>query len=237
MPGGGRPPDPGAARATRTSQTPSAESRTCPGCGWANAASAERCEFCKIPLAPGASRPARLRAVVCPHCGSEAVRQAGDHTCIDCGMDDRTPRSTLRSIGARTAVPARRFRLSLRVTLVLLIVLPTLVTGYIFVRGHGQAVTADRMRQIRQALEIFDVENGGFPERLEILDRRSMPVPAPMRLDGWGRPFQYIPRGRREFPTMDGLVLHASCEVRSAGRNGTPGDGDDVVWTGKSGGS
>lgn len=233
MPGAGQPAAP---KAPGTSTPTSSGSRTCPSCGWANAAAAERCEFCKVPLDRRAARPPRVRSVLCPHCGSEAPREAGDHICADCGLDARLPASTLRSLGAKTAIPVRRFHFSVGTVLFAMVVSPALVMAFVFVRGHGRAVTADRIRQVSRMLEIYQAENGGFPQTLGALEKRAGPIPEAYRKDGWDRPFDYTVGSRMPNEASGVGPLFATCALRSAGRNGIPGDADDVVWKGTTGG-
>jgi hypothetical protein len=149
-------------------------------------------------------------------------------------MDDRTPPSAPRAAVAKAVAPVRHLRVPPKVLLVLAIMAPTILGAVVFLRAHGRTVTADRMRSIRKMLEIYEIEQGGFPESLDALGRRYAAIPPAMRLDGWDRPISYVaskPSGPR--PDLPEPVF-LECELRSAGPNGRPGDDDDVVWRGTS---
>jgi hypothetical protein len=149
-------------------------------------------------------------------------------------MDDRTAQSVPRSVVAKAAAPVRNVRLSPRVLLVLAIMAPSILGVVVFLRAHGKSVTADRMRNIKKMLEIYDIENGGFPGSLDALGKRYAPIPPSMRQDGWDRPIAYMPTSPLPVRPDDPEPHFATCELRSAGPNGKAGDDDDVVWNGKS---
>jgi hypothetical protein len=118
--------------------------------------------------------------------------------------------------------------------LILAIMAPTILGAVVFLRAHGNNVTADRMRNIKKMLEIFEIEAGGYPATLEAIGARYAPIPPSMRLDGWDRPIRYTP-SRPAGPRPDSPEpLFLECELRSAGPNGRLDDEDDVVWRGKS---
>lgn len=174
-------------------------------------------------------------SVLCPHCGREALRNPGDPICPDCGQDSGK-KTTALSKGVGAVAPAvQGFRLSPGVVIVLLIVAPSLLGAFFFVRGHGKAVTADRIRQTRQRLEIYAGENGGYPRELAAVERRYGPLGPLGKTDGWDRPLRYSVGKEAQARTESGETLFETCELRSAGRNGTFGDGDDVVWSGTAG--
>jgi hypothetical protein len=102
----------------------------------------------------------------------------------------------------------------------------------VHVRGGERMATAERIRQIKQAMEIYAGTEGGFPANLAVAERRFGPIPVYARTDAWGRTIEYNPSRPLGGASEGGDVLFAQCEVRSAGPNGTPGDDDDLVWRG-----
>jgi hypothetical protein len=116
-----------------------------------------------------------------------------------------------------------------------MLVVPALVSFTIFFRAQRRATTADHIRQLKKMVEIYGIENGGFPPDLAALERRMAPAPKYLLTDGWENPITYAPRKPRPYPAEDGTHLFDECEIRSPGPNGRPGDEDDVVWTGKPG--
>lgn len=210
------------------------EPRPCASCGWPNAPGAAACDFCRVPLrkepARGAPRP---QPVTCPLCHATSLRAPGVTACPECGHDARTPPSAAERAkwGARNA--ASSVRLPGWMWAVLLLVVPSLVSFTIFFRAQRRATTADHIRQLKKVVEIFGVENGGFPRDFAAVERRMGPAPKHLFNDGWDHPIAYVARKPRPFAAEDGTPLFAECELRSPGPNGTPGDEDDVVWTGK----
>ena len=69
---------------------------------------------------------------------------------------------------------------------------------------------------------------------LSQVERRFGPIPAPYRVDGWDRPLRYTVGKPYPGTCESGETLYDACELRSAGRNGTFGDEDDLVWNGPS---
>jgi hypothetical protein len=116
-----------------------------------------------------------------------------------------------------------------------MLVVPALVSFTIFFRAQRRATTADHIRQLKKMVEIYGIENGGFPPDLAALERRMAPAPKYLLTDGWENPITYAPCKPRPYPAEDGTHLFDECEIRSPGPNGRPGDEDDVVWTGKPG--
>lgn len=211
-----------------------AAARACGSCGWPNPPAAAACEFCRAPLRKGPPRGApRPQPANCPLCGATTLRPPGLPVCPECGHDATTaPSAAARARwGARNAAEAAR--LPGWVWAVLLLVVPSLVSFGIFFRAQRKATTADHVRQLKKVIEIAGVEAGGFPPDLSAVERRYGPVPKHLLTDGWGHPITYTVRRPRPYPAEDGTRLFEECEVRSPGPNGTPGDGDDVVWTGK----
>ena len=102
----------------------------------------------------------------------------------------------------------------------------------IYQRGAGKMTTADHVRQIKQRLEIFEGEMGGFPGTFAALGERHGPLPADVLPDAWGREIGYTASRPLGSSSESGQALFAECEVRSAGANGRLGDDDDVVWNG-----
>ncbi len=227
----GRPaePDPALAGAA-----PSA--RPCGSCGWPNAPGAAACEFCRAPLrkepARGAPRP---QPTTCALCGATTLRGPGITVCPECGHDSKTPASAAARAtwGARNA--ASSVRIPGWVWAILLLVVPALVSFSIFFRAQRRATTADHIRQLKKIVEIYGVESGGFPADFAAVERRIGPAPKHLFTDGWENPITYVARKPRPYPAEDGTPLFDECEIRSPGPNGTPGDEDDVVWTGKEG--
>ena len=207
--------------------------RPCASCGWPNAPGAAACDFCRAPLRavpkPGAPKP---QPVTCPLCEATTLRAAGSTLCPGCGHDARTPPSaaararwTARNAGAAHRLPGW-------VWAILFLVVPSLVSFAIFFRAQRKATTADHVRQLKKVVEIYGVENGGYPPDFIALERRMGPPPKHLFTDGWGNPIVYAARKRRPYPAEDGTPLYDECELRSPGPNGRPGDADDVVWTG-----
>jgi hypothetical protein len=228
MPGPDRTPErvpslPGAAPAARP----------CGGCGWPNDPSAPSCDFCRAPLQRAAPKgPPRPRPATCPLCLSTTLRAPGAPLCPECGHDARQAPSA----ADRAKWAARNAAGSIRIPgwgwAILLLVVPALVSFSVFFRAQQKATTADHVRQLKKIVEIAGIESGGFPAELSGLERRFGPVPQHLLVDGWGNPIVYAARKPLPSPGDDGSTLYGECEIRSAGPNGTPGDEDDVVWTG-----
>lgn len=211
------------------------EPRPCASCGWPNALPAETCSFCRAPLRKAATRGApRPRPVTCPLCEATTLRATpSDTACPECGHDGKTAPTAAARAAWRARNAASTHRVPGWAWAVLLLVLPTLVSMTVFLRSQAKAMTADHVRQLRKYVEIYAVEQGGFPGELSALERRYGPPPAYLLKDGWGRSIAYTARRPFPEPFEDGTTRFAECEIRSAGPNGTPGDEDDVVWTGK----
>ena len=210
--------------------------RPCGSCGWPNAPAAAACAFCRAPLRKEAARGApRPQPVTCALCGATTLRAPGATTCPECGHDARTaPTAAERAKwGARNA--ASSVRIPGWVWAILLLVVPALVSFTIFFRAQRKATTADHIRQLKKVVEIFGVENGGFPADFAAVERRMGPAPKHLFTDGWDNPITYVARKPRPYPSEDGTRLFEECEIRSPGPNGEAGDADDVVWTGKEG--
>jgi hypothetical protein len=208
--------------------------RPCGSCGWPNAPNAAACEFCRAPLGKEPPRGApRPRPATCPLCAATTLRGPGVTTCPECGHDSRTPPSAAARAtwGARNA--ASSARIPGWVWAILLLVVPALVSFTIVFRAQRKATTADHVRQLKKAVEIFGIENGGFPAEFATIEQRQSPAPKYLFTDGWGNPITYAARNPRPYQAEDGTPLFGECEIRSAGPNGKPGDEDDVVWTGK----
>lgn len=208
--------------------------RPCGSCGWPNAPNAAACEFCRAPLGKEPPRGApRPRPATCPLCAATTLRGPGVTTCPECGHDSKTPPSAAARAtwGARNA--ASSVRIPGWVWAILLLVVPALVSFTIFFRAQRKATTADHVRQLKKVVEIFGVENGGFPADFATVEQRIGPAPKYLFTDGWGNPITYSARKPRPYQAEDGTPLFGECEIRSAGPNGKPGDEDDVVWTGK----
>jgi hypothetical protein len=102
-------------------------------------------------------------------------------------------------------------------------------------RGSQKMNTADNIRQVKKILEIYEGENGGFPANLAVAEQRYGPLPSHVRSDSWGRAIEYTASKPYPGATESGQTLYAECELRSAGPNERPGDGDDLVWQGVAG--
>lgn len=229
MPVPGAPPE---QEPTRAGASPA--SQPCGSCGWPNPPSAASCDFCRAPLRKEPPRGApRPQPVTCVLCGATTLRAAGVTVCPECGHDARKAPSAAEKAkwGARNA--ASSVRIPGWAWAVLLLVVPGLVSFSIFLRAQRRATTADHIRQLKKVVEIFGVENGGFPADFQTVERRMGPAPKHLFTDGWGGPITYVARNKRPYATEDGTPLFAEFELRSPGPNGTPGDEDDVTWTGK----
>lgn len=210
--------------------------RPCGSCGWPNAPGAASCEFCRAPLrkepARGAPRP---QPATCALCGATSLRASGVTTCPECGHDSKTPPSA----AARATWGARNAASTVQIPgwawAVLLLVVPALVSFTFFFRAQRKATTADHIRQLKKVVEIYGIENGGFPADFAAVERRHGPAPKFLFTDGWDHPITYSARQKQPYPSEDGTPLFAECELRSPGPNGRPGDEDDVVWKGAPG--
>lgn len=189
-------------------------STTCPSCGWANAASATVCEFCKMPFAtrprPSDTRPASA------------------------GPPSPPPVKEVSELAESWDNLKERLRPSPHVLVVALIMTGAMMGFCVQYRYNMKATTADHIRQIKRALQIYEGENGGYPATLQGLQQRGMMAPAYVLKDAWSRDIVYTvakPRAAGQFGDVP-ETLYQHCEVRSHGSNGKPGDDDDVVWTG-----
>lgn len=227
-------PEPGAPPA-RPDLPGAPEPRPCGSCGWPNPPVAEACVFCRAPLRAAATRGApRPRPVTCPLCEATTLRATpADTACPECGHDGKAAPTAAARAAWRARNAASAHRIPGWAWAVLLLVLPTAISMTVWLRHHAKVTTADHIRQLKKIVEIYGVENGGFPGRLSELEQRYGPPPAHLLNDGWGRPIAYAARRPFPEPFEDGSPRFAECELRSAGPNGTPGDEDDVVWTGK----
>lgn len=211
------------------------EARPCGSCGWPNAPAAESCSFCRAPLRAAAPRGApRPRPVTCALCEATTLRATPAVTlCPECGHDGKAAPTAAERAAWRARNVVRTHRIPGWAWVGILLVLPAVLSTTAFLRSHSKAMTADHIRQLRKIVEIFGVEQGGFPEKLSAIDQRYGPPPKHLLTDGWGRPIAYAARRPLPSPSEDGTTRYAECELRSAGPNGRPGDEDDVVWTGK----
>jgi hypothetical protein len=220
----GNPPAPGA-----PARSPG---RVCPSCGWPNPPKAERCGFCTAALATPPPAPPVERRALCPHCGEESVGVDPFGRCPVCHWGYLEHPTPMRKILAFMVSRVHGRRLSPLVIVVGSLLAITLINVAIQLSGQGKAQTADHIRQLKQRLEIYEGENGGYPPTLEGLERRYGPIPPAFAQDGWDRPIQYKATGGT-FENQDaGTTLYTRCELRSAGRNGRFGDADDMTWNG-----
>ena len=192
----GRPPEPDPARPgppRRPARAGAAAGRTRP--------SAAACEFCRAPLrkepARGAPRP---QPATCALCGATTLRGPGITICPECGHDSKTaPSAAARATwGARNA--ASSVRIPGWVWAILLLVVPALVSFSIFFRAQRKATTADHIRQLKKVVEIYGIENGGFPADFAAVERRMAPAPKYLFTDGWENPITYVARKPRPYP-------------------------------------
>ena len=205
--------------------------RVCPGCGWENAASAATCEFCRMPFDRPKPRPLPP-TVRCPHCGAENLQLPNEPACRDCGRRYDEAPGAAKKAQAVAVRAARSISIDFRLVLYLVIVGTGLGLFAFQFRAQRRAGTADRVRHLKKSLEIFAIEEGGFPPSLTALERRYGPIPAHFKTDAWDRGITYRTLGAELFRNEAGLPLFSRCEVRSAGPNGEAGDEDDIAWTG-----
>jgi len=206
----------------------------CPACGWPSPPGSVRCEFCATPFARPAPKPPPPD-VVCPHCGGVSPQLPGRRRCPDCGRGYAEPPSAARKLLARVVRLVRSVRISAHALVFILIVGTGLTMFFVQKAMSDRSSTADHIRQIKQRLEIYDGENGGYPATLadgEMAERYGL---SPNLLkDGWGRELRYTVSG--EFGGSSAYhqePRYRSCEVRSAGPNGDFDDDDDIVWKGE----
>ncbi len=208
--------------------------KRCPSCGWENPPVAVKCGFCTAPLVQP-KKPGALRPLGCPHCGAQDLYGPREVTCATCGKNlFQKPTVLDKGVGQAVRV-VRGFQLSVYKIIGGLIVLLALIGFTVGYRGHMKAMTADKMRRIKQALLIFEGENGGFPESLKELQRRGLPAGPNETADSWKSPIRYTPTEPYPRSSMSefGGPLFKKCEIRSAGPNGKFGDGDDLFWSGE----
>ena len=101
------------------------------------------------------------------------------------------------------------------------------------------AAKADIESNIATALDMYELDNGGYPDKLE--DLLQKPTPAPPNWNGpylkkkpkdpWGRVYQYM-QGDQAKHNKD------SYDLWSYGKDGSEGGGDDVTnWSDEEEGS
>lgn len=205
--------------------------RVCAACGWESASGATACEFCRMPFDRPKPRPLPP-SVRCPHCGAESFRPPGERTCPDCGRRDDEPPGPAKKAQAVAVRAARSITIDFRLVLVLVIVGTAVGVYLFFYSGQRRAGTADNIRQLKQMLQVYGGEQGGFPPHLAAVERQYGPIPAHFKKDLWGREIAYRTVGPERFRNEYGVPLFSQCEVRSAGPNGKAGDEDDIFWAG-----
>lgn len=228
MAGAPRPPAPSPAPGPSAPRDP----RVCPGCGWQNAAAAERCEFCRMPFDRPKPRPLPA-SVRCPHCGAENLAVAAAAVeCPDCSRRYDEPTSVAGKAQAVASRASRGIEVPWRLV-VFLVIAGTGIGLFLFqFAAHRRATSADHVRQLKRHLEIYAAEVGGYPSSFADLERRYGRVPAYLRNDAWGNEIAYRTRGARHEMPYEGIAVHDGCELRCFGPNGRPGDADDIVWAG-----
>jgi general secretion pathway protein G len=116
--------------------------------------------------------------------------------------------------------------------LVVILILGLLATLVVVnVRGHADSarekVSSSMLVQFRQAVDLFKLDHGRYPDRLDDLVRRPPDVRSwppggyltELPADPWGRAYAY------RVPGPDGRPF----EVRSAGEDGREGTEDDLT--------
>ena len=121
---------------------------------------------------------------------------------LGCGKGEPTPPATVAPAG-RSVSPAD----------------PTDPRTEAFERARDEAC-AILLQQLRQALLIYRVERGRYPSALTELSHELSPMVRKRGLaDPWGRPVSFVPGEGGGF------------RLCSAGRDGTPGNDDDICQT------
>lgn len=84
------------------------------------------------------------------------------------------------------------------------------------------AATADIEANISSALDLYEIDNGAYPDTLETLlekkENGKGPYLKKRPIDPWGRPYVY------KYPGA-----HEDYDLSSHGRDGVEGGGDDIV--------
>jgi hypothetical protein len=131
---------------------------------------------------------------------------------------------------------AASLRQSWQIVLVAVFVAITGLYMAVYQRGSAKMSTADHIRQIKKALEIYEGQFGGYPRDLNGLGQRFGPLPTHVYKDAWDHEIRYSASKLLGSPRETGEPIFAECELRSAGPNGDLGDDDDIVWNGMAGG-
>lgn len=223
------------------SQRGPAPAGTCASCGQPLRPGAVKCEFCGLPIEGRAPAPRTPAFRTCPHCGADGIPLAGGR-CPDCREFYGKPVSAGLAARAKVSRLLRGVKISAPTFAIGLIVLTGLTTFFVNWSYSKKSGTANNLRNMKQRLEIFQGENGGFPASLEPVEQRYGTFPPDWKTDSWGTPIRYTvsgeSRGNPEMPMMrEGSppaesLLHTRCDLRSAGPNRTFGDDDDISWQG-----
>ncbi len=192
----------------------------CSGCGWANPKGVATCEFCRMPLSgppkeprqrPPAPAPAPVVAPAVPASLQPAVE-------------------TDKTLAERVRQAITPLRAGLAGTLVVMG-----VVSFLLVRRGPEGVTERKIAVLKRLVVKYESETGGYPPDFAAPQNRFGKLGPGQDLDGWGRRILFIAKKPRIASALgraeDGTPLFGACEIRSAGRNGIPGDVDDIVWT------